>query len=171
MKQNRIEYSNNRIVYWPFYEAATVGVIYLLVIGALFIAASIWMLLDNPSSETNLGIQLIFLLGVVALCTTFRFVSRRMHTRIIISNEGIRYKNGNFQVEKQIRWDDVSLVYFCQEHWYGTKACKIFYKTTLSYEHHKKYKCDFLLPVYDVDEQKLLRFIPNYLWGNKPWHS
>ena len=46
MKKIQAEYFENSITYWPTYE---VRIIALIVLGTLFIATSIWVLLDNPS--------------------------------------------------------------------------------------------------------------------------
>ena len=71
-------------------------------------------------------------------------------------------------IEKQINWDEVSVVYFSQDPWYGTKSCRIFFNKEQPHEPREKDKCDFVLPISSVDEQKLQQLIPNYLWKNNP---
>lgn len=171
MKKFQTEYSENSITYSPAYEAGRVGTIMVLVLGSLFIATSIWTLLDNPSGETHLEIQVALPVVMVILCFILGFIFRTMRTKIIVSNKGIECFKNNVVAEKQIIWENVSAVYFCQELWYGRKSCKIFFKNTTHSEPNKKDKCDFVLPVCSVDEQKLLQFIPVHLWENKPWYS
>ena len=171
MKQYQTEYSENSVTYWPSYTAGRIGIVLLLVIGILFIITSVWTLLDNPSKETQLEIQVAFPIVVIALCAIFRIIYRTMHVKIVISNTGIGYYKNNVVAEQQILWKDISAVYFNQEHWYGRKTCKIFLTKTSSLTPCKKDKCDFVLPVCSVDEQKLVQLIPAYLWKNNPWYS
>ena len=171
MKRFQTEYSENSITYWPAYEAGKIGMIFLVVLGTLFIATSIWALLDNPSRKTSLEILVAFPLVVVALCSAFSFVFRTMHTKIVVSKEGIGCFKSIVAVEKQISWKEVSAVYFSQDPWYGRKSCRIYFYKSLSPKLHEKDTCDFVLPVASVDEQKLLQLIPNHLWKNNPWYS
>ena len=168
MKRFQAEYSENSITYWPTYEAGKVGIIALIVVGSLFIATSIWVLLDNPSRITALEILVAFPLVVFALYCAGRYLSRVMYTKIVVSKEGIVYFKNNTAIEKQISWDEVSAVFFSQDPWYGRKICKIFFDKAPSQELNEKDKCDFVFPVSSVDEQKLLHVIPKYLWKNNP---
>ena len=168
MKRFQAEYSENSITYWPTYEAGVIGSIFLVVLGSLFIATSIWVLLDNPSRTIALEILVAFLLVVFALYCAGRYLSRVMHTKIVVSKEGIVYFQNNTAIEKQISWDEVSAVCFCQDPWYGRKSYRIYFDKTPSQELHEKDKCDFVLPVSSVDEQKLLQLITKYLWKNNP---
>ncbi len=170
MKKFQTEYSENRITYWPSYEGGRIGIILFFVVGTLFIATSIWTLSDNPSRETRLEIQVALPIVVVALCAVFCFILRTMHTKIVVSNAGIEYFKNNDATEKRINWEDVSAVYFSQELWYGRKSCRIFLHKTLTQKPYEKDKCDFVLPVCSVDEQKLLQLIPDNLWKNNPWY-
>lgn len=168
-KRFQIDYSENSITYWPAYDAGKIGFIYFVVLGLIFIATSIWILLDNPSSETRLEIQMAFPIVVLALCVVFGFIYRAMHVKIVVSDTGIEYFKNNVLAEIQISWEDISAVYFRQDLWYGRKSCEIFLKKTTSERPSEKGKCDFKIPVHSVDEQKLLQFIPRYLWKNNPW--
>lgn len=171
MKRFQAEYSENSITYWPAYEAGKIGIIFFVVIGTLFIATSIWTLLDNPSRKTYLGILVAFPLVVVALCSVFSLILRTMHTKIVVSKEGIGYFKSNVAIEKQISWKEVSAIYFSQDLWYGNKSCRIVFNKSLSPKLHEKDICDFVLPVSSVDEQKLLQLIPNHLWKNNPLYA
>ncbi len=51
MKRFRTQYSENSITYWPSYEAGVIGIIFLVVLGTLFVTTAIWTLLDNPSKK------------------------------------------------------------------------------------------------------------------------
>lgn len=53
MKRFEAKYSENSITYWPYYESGKVGIIYLTLIGTLFVGAAIWTLLDNPSRKNT----------------------------------------------------------------------------------------------------------------------
>lgn len=168
MKKIQAKYSENSIIYWPSYAAGRIGIIYLGVVGIPFIATLIWTLLDNPSNEARLETQMALPLVVIALCTVFSLIYRKMHTKIIVSSTGIEYFKNDNVAEKKIKWEDVSAIYFKQELWYGRKTCRIFLKNSGSLTFGKNNKCDFVLPVYSVDEQKLLQLIPDYLWKNHP---
>ena len=91
-----------------------------------------------------------------------------MYTKIVVSTEGIVLFKNNVAIEKQISWCEVSAVYFSQDPWYGRKLCRIFFNKEQSHELREKDKCDFVLPISSVDEQKLQQLIPNYLWENNP---
>ena len=171
MKRFQTEYSENRITYWPAYEAGKIGIISLIVLGTLFITTAIWTLFDNPSRETRLETQVTIPIVVFVLCVLLRYTYRTMHIRIVISNTGIEYFKNNVAAEKQIAWENVESVYFSQELWYGRKSCGIFFKRTASQRPSEKDRCDFVLPVHSVDEQKLLQLIPKCLWANNPWYS
>ena len=171
MKRFQTEYSENSITYWPFYEAGKIGIISLVVLGTLFVTTAIWTLLDNPSRETRLETQVALPIVALVLCVVLRYIYRTMHKKIVISNTGIVYFRNNVAVEKQIGWEDIEAVYFSQELWYGRKSCRIFFKKASSQRPREIDKCDFVLPVYYVDEQKLLQLIPKCLWANNPWYS
>ena len=169
MKRFQTEYSENSITYWPAYEAGKIGIIFLVVLGTLFVTTAIWTLIDNPSRETQLETQVALPIVVFVLCVMLRYTYRTMHKKIVISNTGIAYFKNNVAAEQQIEWKDVEAVYFCQDPWYGRKSCRIFFSKTSSPKIHKKDACDFVLPVASVDEQKLLQLIPNHLRKNNPW--
>lgn len=169
MKRFQTEYSENSITYWPAYEAGKIGIVFLIVLGTLFIATAIWTLLDNPSRETQLETQVALPIVVFVLCVVLRYAYRTMHKKIVVSNAGITYFKNNVAAEKQIGWKDIEAVYFSQELWYGRKSCRIFFKKITSQRPWEKDKCDFVLPVHSGDEQKLLQLIPNHLWKNNPW--
>ena len=169
MKRFQTEYSENSITYWPFYEAGKIGIISLVVLGTLFVTTAIWPLLDNPSRETRLETQVALPIVVLVLCVVLRYIYRTMHKKIVISNTGIVYFRNNVAVEKQIEWEDVESVYFAQDSWYGRKSFRIFLKKISFQSPRKIDKCDFVIPVNSVDEQKLLQLIPKGLWANNPW--
>lgn len=171
MKRFQTEYSENSITYWPAYEAGKIGIIFLSVLGTLFIATAIWILFDNPSRETQLETQVALPIVVFVLCIVLRYTYRTMHTKIVISKAGIAYFKNNVAIEKRINWEEVSAVYFSQDPWYGRKSCRIFFKKISSQRPRELDKCDFVLPVYSVNEQKLLQLIPKSLWINNPWYS
>lgn len=171
MKRLQTEYSKNSITYWPAYEAGKIGIISLVVLGTLFVTTTIWTLLDNPSRETQLEVQVALPLVVFAFCVAIRYAYRVMHKKIVISNAGIASFKNNGEAEKQIVWKDIEAVYFSQELWYGRKTCRIFFKKITPQSPHEKDKCDFAFPVHSVDEQKLLQLIPKYLWKNDPWYG
>ena len=168
MKRFQAEYSENSITYWPIYEAGKIGRIFLVVLGTLFITTFIMILLDNPSSATFWGSLVIFPLVVAALYYAFCYISRTMYTKIVVSTEGIVFFKNNNALEKQICWSEVLAVYFSQDPWYGRTSCRIFFNKDQPQEPSVKDKCDFVLPVSSVDEQKLLQVIPKYLWKNNP---
>lgn len=170
MKRFQAQYSETSIIYWPVYEAGKIGIIFLVVIGTLFITPSIWILLDNPSGKTCLKTLVAFSLVVIALYSASRLIFRTMHTKIVVSKEGIVYFKSNGVIKKQISWKEVLAVYFNQDPWYGRKSCRIFLNNSLSSKLHEKGACDFVLPIASVDEQKLLHLIPSYLWKNDPWY-
>ena len=171
MKRFKPEYSENSITYWPSYESGKIGIIFFVALGALFVATAIWILIDDPSSETQLETLVALPIVVFALCVVLRYTYRTMHKKIVILNTGLVYFENNVAVEKQIAWKDVEAVYFCQDLWYGRKSCRIFLKKMSSQGPHENDKCDFVLPVYSVDEQKLLLLIPKCVWANNPWYS
>ena len=168
MKKFQTEYSENSITYWPTYEAAKVGMIALIVLGTLFIATSIWVLLDNPSKTTALEIVVAFPLVVFVLYLTTRYLSRMMYSKIVVSTEGIVYFKNSVTIKKQISWSEVSAVYFSQDLWYGRQSCRIFFNKEQSQQCCEKDSPDFVLPISSVDEQKLQQLIPDYLWKNNP---
>lgn len=169
MKRFQTEYSESSVAYRPFYEAGKIGIISLVVLDALFIATAVWTLVDNPSREMCLVIPIVILIAVCVLCIVFRYIYRAMHEKIIVSNTGIVYFRNNVAVEKQIEWEDVESVYFAQDSWYGRKSFRIFLKKISFQSPRKIDKCDFVIPVNSVDEQKLLQLIPKGLWANNPW--
>ena len=171
MKYFQTEYSENSITYWPAYEAGKNGMIFFIVLGSLFITASIWVLLDNPSKNTYLEILVALPLVVFALCAVCSYIFRIMRTKIVVSREGIGYFENNHAKKRQINWKEVSAVYFSQDPWYGRKSCRIFFITASSLKPSENGPCNFVLPVASVDKQKLLQLIPNYLWKNNPWQS
>ncbi len=167
MKRLQAEYSENSITYWPAYEAGRVGIIALIVIGALFVITAIWTLLDDPSKETCIETLVALPIVVLALCVVLRYTYRIMHKKIVVSNKGIVCFRNNVAIEEQVSWEDVEAVYFCQELWYGRKSCRIFLKKPSSHPLKKGGNCDFVLPIVSVEENKLFQFIPNNLWKNK----
>lgn len=169
MKQKQAIYSESRIIYWPAYEAGRIGLIFFGVIGTLFVATSIWILLDTSSRETRLTLLVLLPLMLVVLYAIIRCVLRTMHTKIVVSKKGVEYFNSVGAIDKQIDWKDVAAVYFTQELWYGRKSCKIFFTKTILHNSREKNECDFLFPVQSVDEQKLVQLIPEQLWKNNPW--
>ena len=171
IKRFQAEYSENSITYWPIYEAGKIGIIYLTVLGILFVTTSIWILLDNPSRQTCLETQIALPIGVLALCILLGYIYRTMYKKIVVSNEGIICYKNNDRVEKHILWEDVELVYFRQDSWYGRKSCKIFLKNTSFKSPRETQKCDFAFPVNSVDEHKLLQLVPDCLWANHPWRD
>lgn len=171
MNRFQTEYSENSITYWPSYEAGKIGIIFLIVLGTLFVTTAIWTLLDNPSRETQLETWVALPIVVFVLCVVFRYTYRTMNKKIVISNTGIVYFRNNVTVEIQIGWNDIDAVYFSQELWYGRRSCSIFLKKISSQSPCENDKCDLVLPVYSVDEQKLLQLIPKCLWANNPWYS
>ena len=168
MKRFQAEYTENSITYWPTYEAGKVGIIALIVLGTLFIATSIWVLLDNPSKTTALEIVVAFPLVVFVLYLTTRYLSQMMYSKIVVSAEGIVYFKDSVASKKQISWSEVLGVYFHQDPWYGRKTCRIFFKKEQAHEPREKDRPNFVLPISSVDEQKLQQLIPNDLWGNNP---
>lgn len=170
-KRFQSEYSKNSITYCPAYEAGRIGIIFFSILGTLALATSVWTLLDNPSRETRLGILAVLPIIVIALCATLRYIYRAMQIKFVVSDKGIaRFKNDTV-LEIQIRWEDVTAIYFEQELWHGRKSCRIVLNEALHPGLHEKDGCVFILPVYSVDEQKLQKFIPDYLWRNHPWRS
>lgn len=170
MKRFQTEYSENSITYWPVYEAGRTGILFFIVLGTLFVATSIWVLLDNPSRGTRLGTLAALSIVAVALYAIIRLISRVMDTKIIVSTKGIVCFKGDASIEEQISWENVSAVYFAQDSWYGRKSCRIHLKKASSSELHINDPCDFVLPVSSVDEKKLLQFVPSHLWKNDPWY-
>jgi len=168
MKRFQAEYSENSITYWPIYEAGKIGKIFLFMLGALLIATVILILLNNPSSAIFWGIMVILPLVVAALYYALSYISRTMYTKIVVSTEGIVFFKNNNAIEQQICWGEVSAVYFSQDPWYGRKSCRILINKEQPQEPIEKDKCDFVLPISSVDEQKLQQLIPNYLWKNNP---
>lgn len=168
MKKFQAEYSENSITYWPTYEAGKIGIIALMVLGTLFIATSIWVLLDNPSKETALETVVAFPLVVLVLYFATRYLTRMMYSKIVVSTEGIVCFKGSVASKKQISWSEVSAVYFHQDPWYGRQSCRIFFKKDQFQESCEKDRPDFVLPISSVDEQKLQQLIPAYLWNNNP---
>ena len=170
MKRLRTQYSENSITYWPSYEAGVIGIIFLVVLGTLFVTTAIWTLLDNPSRDALLETLVALPIVVLVLYAALRYTNRTMYKRIVVSTTGIVYFRNNIAVEKQISWDDIEAVYFNQELWYGRKSCRIYFKKISSQGVCENDKCDFVLPVHAVDEQKFLQLIPKHLWANTPWY-
>ena len=168
MKRFRAEYSENRIAYWPTYEAGKIAKIFIVLVGAVFIATSILVLLDNSSRITQVEIMVALPLVIVSFLCAFIYISRIMYTKIVVSAEGIVSYKSNGVIEKQISWGEVSAVYFSQDHWYGRTSCWIYLDKAHESMYEEKDKCDFVLPVSFVDEEKLLQVIPNHLWKNRP---
>ena len=171
MKRFQTEYSENSITYWPAYEAGKIGIIAFIVLGSLFVTTAIWALVNDPSRETRLETLVALPIVVLALCVALRYTYRIMYKKIVISNTGIACFRNNVAVEKQFAWKDVEAVYFCQDPWYGKKSCRIYFKKISAPRIHKNDKCDFVLPIYSVDEENLLLLIPKCLWANNPWYS
>ena len=169
MEKIETEYSDTRIIYWPSYEAGKIGIVFFSVLGAMFIAISLWTLLDNITIGTQLEIIVAIPVVVIAWWISCKFILRKMYVKIVVSNTGIVYSNNYTKEEKQISWGEISAVYFSQEHWHGRKSCRIYLKKAAPQPPREKESCDFVLPVASVDEKKFLQFIPNYLWTNDPW--
>ncbi len=165
MKRFQAEYSENSITYSPTYEAGRIGMIFLSVIGTLFIATAICILLDHSTNGTKLAMLVVLPIAATILYVALRYLYQVMHIKIVVSNTGIIYYANKNAEEKQIWWKDVEEVYFSQDPWYGRKSCRIFYSKAQT----QNAPCDFVLPVYDVDEQNLLQLIPSHLWKNRPW--
>ena len=168
MKNGKTRYSKNSITYWPSYEGGKIILIYFGALGILFIATLIWLMLENPSEEALLEVKIVLPIIVVAICALFSFVYRVMQTKITVSDVGIEYFKNDDNVEKVIPWEDISAIYFKQEQLsYGRKTCRVFLKnsTCLNKSHND---CDFVLPVYGVDINRLLELIPKHLWKNNP---
>ena len=86
MKRFPTEYSEKSITYWPAYEAGKIGIIFLVVLGTLFVTTAIWTLIDNPSRETQLETQVALPIVVFVLYVMLRYTYRTMHKKIVISN-------------------------------------------------------------------------------------
>lgn len=171
MRKHSNRIFENRIEFWPYYEAGMAGSIVLIVIGTLYVATAIWILLEETATrETRLLTQVVLPIAVVALSVALRWIIHLMHTKIVVSNIGIEFFVNETVTQNCINWEDVAEVYFYQDNWYGTRACRIFLKKTISQKSTKAKKCDFAFSVCSVDEGKLLQFIPDYLWKNKPWY-
>ena len=167
MKRFQTEYSENSITYWPAYEVGKIGLIYFIVLGILLLTTFIWILLDNPSRETQLFALVALPIVVFVLLVVFRYTYRTMYKKIVVSNTGIEYFKNNVAAKKQIRWEDIEAVYFSQDPWYGRKSYRIIFKKEISQSPRKGDKCDFAIPVDAIDEQKLLQFIPRHLREKK----
>ena len=168
MKRFQTEYSENSITYWPTYKAGKIGRIFCVVLSVVYITTSIWIVFGNSTRATRLGVLLVSPFVIAAFHYAFSFISRTMYVKIVVSIEGIMHFKNKTTIEKQIKWEEVSSVYFCQDPWYGRKSCRIYSNEMQSPKLDKKHTCDYILPVHSVDEQKLLRLIPSYLWKNKP---
>ncbi len=167
MKRFKTEYSEKSITYWPTYEAGKIGIVFSSIIGTIFVATAIWTLLDNPSHGTQVITSVAIPVVVLVLCVVLRYLYRTVHIKIVVSDIGITYFKNNIPEEK-FEWNDIDAIYFYRDPWYGRKSCRILLKKGSSPKRNKKNACDFVLPVYSVDEQKLLQLIPHHLQKNDP---
>ena len=167
MKRFEAQYSENSITYWPYYESGKVGIIYLTLIGTLFVGAAIWMLLDNLSRETRIETQISLPTVLLLLCVAFYYIYRTMHVKIVVSDTGIKVFGKGVTIKKQIDWKDIQAVYFSQG-LYGRASLRLFVNKPPSQSYDKNNKCDFAISINSVDEKKLLQLVPKRLWANKP---
>ena len=168
MKRNETVYTNTSIEYWPSYEAGKIGIIYLSVLEAVFVAVSLWILLDGVLSTMHVMIFLAVVLSAVVYLTLLWFTRRMMVNRIKVTNIGIEIYS-YLELRKSIRWENVSVVLFHTDAWYGKKSCRIYLKRNNQIIPRNADPCDIVLPVFSVDEKKLLQLIPESLWKNNPW--
>ena len=107
MKRFQAKYTENSITYWPTYEVGKIGIIFFVILGSLFVALALWVLLDNSSKKTFLQFLIALPLAVVALYVVISFMFRIMHAKIVVSTEGILYFKYDGLIEKQISWENV----------------------------------------------------------------
>lgn len=170
-----VEYSSDSITYFPSYDGGKYGIIFFSILGVMFISTALWTLFDNSTNETRLEAIIALPIVIVLLCSLCRFLFITMHNKIVISNISIVQSNRYTAKETIIHWEDVSGVYFREEHWHGTRRlCDIHLKAPAAHAHNahkRKNSSVFTLPVCFGDERKIIQFIPKGIWLNTPWKT
>lgn len=161
MKDYKAKYSNEGITYWPLHSVAKFAMLFPA-LGVVIIAVLLWCLYDSSTFGERITIIIEIVLMVIVTCWTYCFCMKKKHDCYTVSQKGINYKNKYASFEMYIAWDNVVGVYFVQNHWNGSTMCEIIFGEEMMQR-------SLMIPVLEVDDKKLLQFLPKHLWKNNPW--
>lgn len=165
MINRRPKYSEEYISYYPFLVVGRLGVCSIALLNTVALPLFMAMLFDNTSSTTRMTITIAcFLVPVISIVAVF-YLRSIMFTRITITHDGVKQVDKLNQVTKQFVWTEVAKVYFRRDYWYGKTFCEVHLLNS------EEALDVFKMPLTDVDEEKLLKFIPSSLWGNNPMYN
>ena len=151
MKKYKPSYCEKHIEYWPTHEVGVVGasLFCFLVVGFVFIA--IEMFFGRVSNQTRTGFIIALPIVITVLVMFYFSIKIALFTKITVTNEGFFITNQKTNKLKKFLWEDIAVVYFYQENWYGTKSYRIFLKREGSLSGSPK--CNYSLPINNVDEK------------------
>jgi len=159
------------ISYWPSLEAGKIGFLLVSILGFTFIINALWTLSDATTIGVKIKTIVVVSFAGIGLYMIFRKIYRAMYIQITISVDSIVIENKRTAFYRKISWEDVSEVYFHQENWFGRKTCRIYLKQDKMKEKKDFEASALVLPIFSVDENKLVEIIPKCLWKNHPWYS
>lgn len=162
-------YTKDSITYWPSHKYGRAFIAFIVTLWVAFFALSLWVLFDNTTMDTRVFIIILMISISIVSWMLYRLALRSMYVKVVVNDTEVVYNNFHSGEEWIVEWKKVNSVYFKEENWYGRKMCIITYETSGCEEFFEKKCCDFILPVFMVDENKLLQFIPKELWKNTPW--
>ena len=167
MKDYKAKYSDNGIIYWPSYEAGIVGVVFLLVSGSMLLVMFLITLFDNIATGIQQEIIIAIPAIIIIMLILLGFILKAMYVRIEISDIGITLSNSFTKTKISVKWQEVSDVNFCQEYWFGRKTCRIYLEKTDIQPNLNKRPCDLEIPIFSVNENKLLQFFQTHLQNTR----
>jgi hypothetical protein len=164
MKKHGTVYSETEITFYPSY----IGGIVLWMLTTMLLLGWVLVLLicPNPSVDEIVA----FILISFALLVIMLFLSKNMFVEITINSKGILYTDHRSKISREFLWESVRVLYFRKENnWFGTETCDIYLKQPDVKKRVKIGKCDFVLPVLNLNKKELLKFIPKEIYGNDPY--
>lgn len=168
MKKYETIYSDTGVTYWPMYKAGKISIVYFSAIATVSVVLALWILFDNATTDSKIVAIVLAVVSAILLLIFYKYFLKTRYTKYSVTDTEVLFSNSYTKEEKQIKWQDVSAVYFKQDIWWHRKSCIITLKNSDCEKPNKKKLDDFVLPISMIDEKKLLQFIPKDLWQNNP---
>lgn len=153
--------SPDSLVFWPYYSLG-LGVIVFFTLSCSICCTAVCIIcyINNTPWFVTTAIVLLLVLVNLTICMS---LSKKRHTRICVSREGICISNAYTKIRVSISWEDVYSIHY-HKHWqyaYETYYIRTAEQTTASRTNGVKY--DLVIPVRGIDAASLSAFFPSHL--------
>ena len=171
MKKHKAEYHDDFVTYWPHFGAGLGAICFFGFILVIILTMFLLCLIEGVAKETFALTAVLLVVHLLEFAIFLYLAIKSMYTKITITHKGICICNVITKKKTNILWDEVRLVCFHQDGWYGRKSYKIYLKNSIFEHLPAKKHCDYVIPTHFVDENIVREFIPQSLFGNTPQYN